>query len=217
MKSSSKTQLTGMGILTFLLAVFLYVAISSKELVWIIVTVILSILYILFLLNSIKVIKQENGIKLKHDRNYVLAIVFVIAISFLFAFGYFLYDDIKFKKSSIKVNAIIYNVDQSNETIQKKDDNGNVYYENKKTCKNYIKYNVNGNDYDGMLENEDCKYSINDIVKIYCQQNDPVKFKSNSTLIYIVGFLSCLFFFIFLIYTVRKGSKKERNKNHGNI
>jgi len=53
-------QIIGTFIIPFILAVFTFMAVGTKDVVMIIVSVIFEVIFILFALNSIKVIKKER-------------------------------------------------------------------------------------------------------------------------------------------------------------
>ena len=73
-----------LGTLGFFIAfaVSTFAAVTTKDIVWIIASVIFGVLTLLFTLNSIKVIKQEKGIKIKHNINYTYFICLIIICSF---------------------------------------------------------------------------------------------------------------------------------------
>ena len=190
----------------FIFGIFTFMAVLTKHTLLIVVSVILGIFTFLIMLNSIKVIKKEKGIKVKHDFNYGALIIFIAILSIFGACLAILINNISYRKNGIETTAIVYDVDKEINYKTEYGDDGNSYGRREERCNVYVRYNVQGKEYNKKLKSGSCKYSIDDKVKIYYDKDNPEKFVSNS-----VGILLFVTI-IYIIQCIKYYSKKGRVK-----
>ncbi len=207
-------QILGTFMSLFIFAVFTFMAVVSKNIIIIISSIILGILTLLFTLNSIKVIKKEKGIKIKHDFNYGIIIGLIFILSMFGAFLSLLINNISYRINGIETTATVYDINKKVSYKTEYDENGNSYEEKKTRCDVYIKYNVENIEYKSKLDVSSCKYSNGDKVKIYYDKNNPSNFASNSISILIFATLfTGSGLAIFIIKWIKSSNRKKKDSN----
>lgn len=102
MKRVIMNQILGTLMFFFAFFTFTFMVVGTKDTIIIVASVILGVLTLLFVLNSIKVIKQEKEIKIKHNKNYAFFICLIVICSI---FGACL--SVLIKNISYRVNVIV--------------------------------------------------------------------------------------------------------------
>lgn len=213
MKRTIMNQILGTLMVFFIFAVFTFMAIGTKDTIMIVASVILGVLTLLFALNSIKVIKQEKGIKIKHDINYTFFICLIIICSIFGACLTVLIKNISYRVNGVETIATVYEVDRAVNYKTEYDDDGNSYEKREEKCKVYINYNVDNNEYNNKLDVDTCKYNEGDEIKIYYDKDNPNDFVSNSIAILLVATIfTGLALLIFIIQSIKSFKKKVRRK-----
>lgn len=113
----------------FAFSIFTFIAIGTKDTIMIVASVILGVLTLLFVLNSIKVIKQEKEIKIKHNKNYAFFICLIVICSIFGAFLSLLIKNISYRVNGIETIATVYEVDRIVNYKTEYED-GNAYKKN---------------------------------------------------------------------------------------
>lgn len=213
MKATIRNQITGTLGVSIIFIISLLAAIMTKEIIWIIASSILGLLTLLFTLNSIKVIKKEKGIKLKHDINYGLCIGFIV-LTTMFGVSIALFiNNISYRINGIETTAVIYNIDKKTNYKTEYKDDGSSYQKKEEKCNVYIKYTVDNKEYKTKLNSGDCHYTMGDKVKIYYDREDPSKIESNSLFIILFTLLFTGFVFtLFIVKCIKSYSKPKKNK-----
>lgn len=176
---------------------------------WVFITV----FFIFITLNSIKVIKQEKGVKLKRNINYNFGVILSVFGIFLYIFSSMLIQNIFYRINGVETVAKVYSVKQNISYKTKYDNEGNSYEEKIKNCDNYVTYYVDEKRYNSKLNSKVCKYRVNDKVKIYYDKNNPKKIESNSVIILVLVNILIWSLFIIFIYQFLKSKKKVKRKN----
>lgn len=213
MKKEISNQVTGTLIIFLIFAIVTFGAVGTKEVSLIIASCILGVLTLLFTLNAIKVIKKEKGIKTKYNFNYGLCIGFVV-IAALFGISLALFiKNVSYKNNGIETTATVYDVSRTKTYKTEYNDDGSSYEKEEVSCDVFISYVVNGKEYRSKLNPGNCKYSIDDKVKIYYNKDDPTKIESNSTLILIVALLiTGTGFIVFIIKCIKSLTTSKKKK-----
>lgn len=124
---------------------------------------------------------------MKRNGIYITFIIIIIAGVFCGVFGLKqIKQENDFKKNALEVNATIYQ---------------NVTMENKQVL--YIRYMVNGEQYDGIISSYN-KKKYNGSIKILCDKNNPLKYttgdvQAGSYLLLFLGFVLVVVSFSFVI------------------
>ena len=193
--------------LYFMFAIILFFAITYKDISIIIICICFGIATILFTLQEIKMFKKDHNIKIKHDINYPVILFGLIIYGFSIFTSYLLYKNINLKIKGIKTTAEIYDIVKERKT----DNEGNVTY----TCYNYIKYNVNNVEYKNKSDDTNCKYNTGDKIDIYYDKDNPNKFVSQKTWIFV--FATGFSYMVSIIYSAAllntKSTKKSKKKS----
>lgn len=217
MKRVVINQILGTFLFFFIFAAFTFIAVQSKDKIIIVVSIILGILTLLFVLNSIKVIQQEKGIKIKHDINYSFFIYLIMICGIFGTFLSLLVKNFSYRINGIEVIAIVYEVDRTVSYKTEYDDDGNEYEKKEEKCKVYINYNVDNNKYNNKLDVDTCKYDEGDEIKIYYNKDNPNDFVSSSISILLIATIFTgvvlLIFVTQSIKSLKKKSKLKRRKN----
>ena len=172
----------------------------TKGIPFLVCSAFFGILSLLFTLNSIKIIKKEKGIKVKHDFNYGLCIGFVF-IAFIFGVSLALFiKNYSYRINGVETISIVYDKNKTVSYRKEHDEDGNSYEVKKEHCDVFVKYVVDEKEYKAKLEAGDCKYSVGDSVTIYYDKNDPSKFVSNSIGILIFAVLFSGFVFVLFCF-----------------
>lgn len=180
MKKTIFYQILGPLMIFFILAIFTFMAIGTKDIIMIIASIILGILFILFSLNSIKVIKKEKGKKIKYDINYNLIIGLIIILSMFGVCLTLLIRNVVYRLNGIETTAIVYDIDKEINYKTEYDEDGNSYEKKEEKCDVYIKYYVGNKEYKNKLDVSSCRKSIGDEIKIYYSKDNPSDFVSSS-------------------------------------
>jgi len=213
MNKSIFYQILGPLMIFFILAVFMFMAIGTKDIIMIIASIILGILFILFTLNSIKVIKKEKGKKIKYDINYNLIIGLIVILSIFGIYLTLLIRNVVYRVNGIETTAIVYDIDKEVNYKTEYDEDGNSYEKKEEKCDVYIKYYVENKEYKNKLDVSSCRKSIGDEIKIYYDKDNPSDFVSNSIIILVLATLftgGCLI--IFIVQCVKSKPKKKGKK-----
>ncbi|MGN1000588.1 MAG: DUF3592 domain-containing protein [Bacilli bacterium] len=211
MKQVIFNQILGTLIISFIFVGFTFFAIVTKEIIVIIISIVLGILTLLFALNSIKVIKKVKGIKVKYDFNYGVIIGFIAILLIFVVCLYYLIDEVYFRINAGETTSIVYDIDKETKYKTEYDDDGNSYIKKEEKCDVYIKYSVENKEYNSKLDNNSCKYSIGDDIKIYYDKDDPSYFTTSSiALLIIVTLFSGIVLIIYLVQWI-KSYLKEKN------
>ena len=208
-------QIVGTLMFFIMFAMCTFAAVMTKDIPWIIASIVLGILSVLFLLNSIKVIKQEKGIKLEKDVNYGVWIGFIIILTLFGTCSCLLVRNIYFRATGEKTTAIVYDVNKTVTYETEYDDEGNSYEKEDEHCDVFVEYEVNNKNYKSKLEAGNCKLSEGDKVTIYYNKDNPNDFVSGN--LWILTFASVFTGFGFILYIVQwikgvKGTKKKNKK-----
>ena len=206
-------QILGPLMIFFIFAVFTFMAVGTKDIVMIIASVILGMLFILFTLNSIKVIKREKGKKIKYDIDYTAIICLIIILSIFGVCLTLLIKNISYRINGVETTAIVYDVDKEISYKTEYDEDGNPYEKKEEKCEVYIKYEVENKEYKNKLDVSSCRKSIGDKIKIYYDKDNPNDFVSNSIVLFVLATLftgGCLI--IFIVQWVRTKPKKKKGK-----
>lgn len=206
-------QLLGTLMVFFIFAVFTFMAVGTKDTIMIVASVILGVLTFLFALNSIKVIKQEKGIKIKHDINYTFFICLIVICSIFGACLTVLVKNISYRVNGVETIATVYEVDRTINYKTEYDDDGNSYEKKEEKCQVYINYNVDGNEYNNKLDVDTCKYDEGDDIKIYYDKDNPNDFVSNSIAILLIATIfTGIALLIFIVQSIKSSKKKRKRK-----
>jgi len=213
MKNLIFNQIVGTLMVFFLFVVFILAAIITKETIWILSSTILGILFLLFALNSIKVIKKEKGIKHKYNFNYGLCIGFVVLATMFGSSLALFITNISYRVNGIETTAIVYDINKETNYKIEYDGNGNSYEKKKEKCDVYIKYNVDNQEYNTKLNAGGCHYSKGDKIKIYYDKDNPSKIESNLILVLGLALLiTGLGFGLFIVKCIKLFSKTKNKK-----
>ncbi len=212
MKIVIVNQILGTLMIFFVFAVVTFMAITTKDIIMIIASVILGVLSLLFALNSIKVIKREKGIKSKFDINYTFFICLIIICSIFGVCLSLLIKNISYRINGVETIATIYKVDRTVNYKTEYDNDGNAYEKKEEKCIVYINYNVNNNEYNNELDVSSCKYDEGDKIKIYYDQDNPNDFVSNSIAILLVATIFVGLVLLILVVKSIKPLKKNTKK-----
>ena len=189
-----------------------FAAVMTKDIPWIIASVVLGILSILFLLNSIKIIKQEKGIKLKKDINYGVWIGFIVILTLFGTSSGLLVRNVYFRATGEKTTAFVYDVNRTVTYDTEYDDEGNSYEKEDEHCDVFVEYEVKNKNYKSKLDAGNCKLREGDKVTIYYNKDNPKDFVSGNLWILTFAFLFTGFGFILYIVQWIKGTKKNNKK-----
>lgn len=213
MKKVIMNQILGTLMFFFVFSVFTFMAVGTKDTIMIVASVILGVLTLLFALNSIKVIKREKGIKIKHDINYTFFICLIIICSIFGVCLSLLIKNISYKINGVETTATVYEVDKTINYKTEYDDDGTAYEKKEEKCKVYINYNVDNQEYNNKLDVDTCKYDEGDEIKIYYDKDNPNDFVSNSiTILLIATIFTGLALLIFIIQSIKSLKKKSKSK-----
>lgn len=213
MKIVIMNQILGTLMFFFVFAVLTFMAIETKNTVMIVASVILGILTLLFVLNSIKVIKKEKGIKIKHEINYTFFICLIIICSIFGVCLTLLIKNISYRINGVETVATVYEVDRTINYKTEYDDDGNSYEKKEEKCEVYINYNVDNQEYNNRLDVDTCEYDEGDKIKIYYDKDNPDDFVSNSvTILLIATIFTGLVLIIFIIQSIKSLKKKKKSK-----
>lgn len=208
-----RNQILGTLMIYFILAVCIFLAIGSKDLIMIIISVILGILTLLFTFNAIKVIKKEKGKKIKYDINYNLYIILIILCTMFGISLFLLSKNIIFRINGVETTATIYKIDREISYKTEYDDDGNSYDKKEEKCDVYIKYYVEEKEYDTKLDVNSCNHKENDKIKIYYEKDNPNNFVSNSIVILIIANLITGFgLVVFIVQWIKSNLRKNKKK-----
>jgi len=211
MKRVLRNQIIGTLMFFFVFVVFTFMAIVSKDTVMIVASVILGVLTLLFILNSIKVFKQEKGIKNKYNINYTFFISLIIICSIFGAFFTVLIKNIYYRVNGVETIATVYELDRKVNYKTEYDDDGNEYEKKEEKCKVYIKYIVDSIEYKNKLDVDTCNYDEGDEINIYYDKENPNNFVSNSiTILLIITIFSGLVLLIFIIQSIKSLKRKKK-------
>ena len=206
-------QILGTLMFFFVFAVLTFMAIETKNTVMIVASVILGILTLLFVLNSIKVIKKEKGIKIKHEINYTFFICLIIICSIFGVCLTLLIKNISYRINGVETVATVYEVDRTINYKTEYDDDGNSYEKKEEKCEVYINYNVDNQEYNNRLDVDTCEYDEGDKIKIYYDKDNPDDFVSNSvTILLIATIFTGLVLIIFIVQSIKSLKKKKKSK-----
>lgn len=222
------TQIIAQLMLTFVFGGIIVAGVVTKEVVWIIASVVSILLWILFFLNMVRVIKEELGHKDTSKVNYTYFICLIIGSVF---FGVSLYanmESIEFRKNAKETIGIVYDIDKSIEYKTEYDEDGNSYEKEEEKCVNYVQYEVDGKTYKDKLSLVSCNYDIGDEVGIYYDVNNPAIMEEKSNKYFLLfAFVLSTIFMCFIIAaglremfstvknmkkTLKKKSKKSTKK-----
>lgn len=213
MKRVVINQILGTFLFFFIFAAFTFIAVQSKDKIIIVVSIILGILTLLFVLNSIKVIQQEKGIKIKHDINYSFFICLIMICGIFGTFLSLLVKNFSYRINGIEVIATVYEVDRTVSYKTEYDDDGNEYEKKEEKCKVYINYNVDNNKYNNKLDVDTCKYDEGDEIKIYYNKDNPNDFVSSSiSILLIATIFTGVVLLIFVTQSIKSLKKKSKLK-----
>lgn len=213
MKIVIMNQILGTLMFFFVFAVLTFMAIETKNTVMIVASVILGILTLLFVLNSIKVIKKEKGIKIKHEINYTFFICLIIICSIFGVCLTLLIKNISYRINGVETVATVYEVDRTINYKTEYDDDGNSYEKKEEKCEVYINYNVDNQEYNNRLDVDSCEYDEGDKIKIYYDKDNPDDFVSNSvTILLIATIFTGLVLIIFIVQSIKSLKKKKKSK-----
>lgn len=213
MKIVIMNQILGTLMFFFVFAVLTFMAIETKNTVMIVASVILGILTLLFVLNSIKVIKKEKGIKIKHEINYTFFICLIIICSIFGVCLTLLIKNISYRINGVETVATVYEVDRTINYKTEYDDDGNSYEKKEEKCEVYINYNVDNQEYNNRLDVDTCEYDEGDKIKIYYDKDNPDDFVSNSvTILLIATIFTGLVLIIFIVQSIKSLKKKKKSK-----
>lgn len=213
MKIVIMNQILGTLMFFFVFAVLTFMAIETKNTVMIVASVILGILTLLFVLNSIKVIKKEKGIKIKHEINYTFFICLIIICSIFGVCLTLLIKNISYRINGVETVATVYEVDRTINYKTEYDDDGNSYEKKEEKCEVYINYNVDNQEYNNRLDVDTCEYDEGDKIKIYYDKDNPYDFVSNSvTILLIATIFTGLVLIIFIVQSIKSLKKKKKSK-----
>lgn len=200
------TQIVAQLMLTFVFGGIVVAGVVTKEVVWIIASIVSILLWILFFLNMIRVIKEELGHKDTSKVNYTYFICLIIGSVF---FGVSLYanmESIEFRKNAKETTGIVYDIDRSVRYKTEYDEDGNSYEKEEETCVNYVQYEVDGKTYKDKLSLVSCNYDIGDEVEIYYDVNNPaiMEEKSNKYFLLFAFVLSTIFMCFIIVAGLRE-------------
>ena len=213
MKIVIMNQILGTLMFFFVFAVLTFMAIETKNTVMIVASVIVGILTLLFVLNSIKVIKKEKGIKIKHEINYTFFICLIIICSIFGVCLTLLIKNISYRINGVETVATVYEVDRTINYKTEYDDDGNSYEKKEEKCEVYINYNVDNQEYNNRLDVDTCEYDEGDKIKIYYDKDNPDDFVSNSvTILLIATIFTGLVLIIFIVQSIKSLKKKKKSK-----
>lgn len=187
MNTVIRNQILGTLIFFIAFAASTFSAVVTKETFWIVTSVILGVLTLLFTLNSIKVIKKEKGIKIKHDTNYTFFICLIIISSMFALCLILLVKNITFRRNGVETIATVYKIDRRVSYKTEYDDDGNSYEREEEECKVYINYKVDNQEYNNELDVQSCDYDKGDKIKIYYDKDNPNNFASDSLTILLAA------------------------------
>lgn len=205
-------QIVGTLMFFIMFAICTFAAVMTKDIPWIIASVVLGILSILFLLNSIKVIKQEKGIKLEKDVNYGVWIGFIVILTLFGTSSCLLVRNVYFRVTGEKTTAVVYDVNRTVTYDTEYDDEGNSYEKEDEHCDVFVEYEAKNKNYKSRLEAGNCKLREGDKVTIYYNKDNPKDFVSGNLWILTFAFLFTGFGFILYIVQWIKGTKKNNKK-----
>ena len=218
------TQIIAQLILTFVFGGIVIAGVVTKEVVWIIASIVSILLWILFFLNMIRVIKEELGHKDTSKVNYTYFICLIIGSVF---FGVSLYGNIEsmeFRKNAKETSGTIYDIEKSVLYKTEYDEDGNSYEKKEETCINYVQYEVDGKTYKDKLSLVSCNYEIGDEVGIYYDVDNPaiIEEKNNKYFLIFAFFLSTIFMCFIVVAglkemfstvkSMKKTLKKKKSK-----
>lgn len=205
-------QIVGTLMFFIMFVICTFAAVMTKDIPWIVASVVLGILSVLFLLNSIKVIKQEKGIKLEKDVNYGVWIGFIVILTLFGTCSVLLARNIYFRVTGEKTTAVVYDINRTVTYDTEYDDDGNSYEKEDEHCDVFVEYDVKNKKYKSKLEAGNCKLDKGDKVTIYYNKDNPNDFVSGN--LWILTFASIFTGFGFILYVVQwiKGTKKKKKK-----
>ena len=218
------TQIIAQLILTFVFGGIVIAGVVTKEAAWIIASIVSILLWILFFLNMIRVIKEELGHKDTSKVNYTYFICLIIGSVF---FGVSLYGNIEsmeFRKNAKETSGTIYDIEKSVLYKTEYDEDGNSYEKKEETCINYVQYEVDGKTYKDKLSLVSCNYEIGDEVGIYYDVDNPaiMEEKNNKYFLIFAFFLSTIFMCFIVVAglkemfstvkSMKKTLKKKKSK-----
>lgn len=218
------TQIIAQLILTFVFGGIVIAGVVTKEVAWIIASIVSILLWILFFLNMIRVIKEELGHKDTSKVNYTYFICLIIGSVFFCVSLYGNIESMEFRKNAKETSGTIYDIEKSVLYKTEYDEDGNSYEKKEETCINYVQYEVDGKTYKDKLSLVSCNYEIGDEVGIYYDVDNPaiMEEKNNKYFLIFAFFLSTIFMcFIFVaglkemfstVKSMKKTLKKKKSK-----
>lgn len=218
------TQIIAQLMLTFVFGGIVIAGVVTKEVALIIASVVSILLWILFFLNMIRVIKEELGHKDTSKVNYTYFICLIIGSVFFGGSLYANIESIEFRKNAKETTGIIYDIEKSVEYKTEYDEDGNSYEKKEETCLNYVQYEVDGKTYKDKLSLVSCNYDIGDEVGIYYDVDNPaiMEEKNNKYFLLFAFVLSTIFMSVIVVVglkemfstvkSMKKILKKKKNK-----
>ncbi len=210
------SQIIGSTMLLFIMGVTIFVAVTSKELEWIIIACIVTFLLSMLILQSYNVIRKEQGKSHLKNPPFILIFVYGFILVIIGASAYSLVDNVDYMLNGEKTKATIYKIDREIKYTTEYDDEGNSYEEKHETCDLYIKYNVREQEYTGKIESGSCHKEEKDKVTIYYRKDNPEDFQENKLLGGILGIIFGTFGLIIVIINTIKDLKSETKKKRKN-
>ena len=210
------TQIIAQLMLTFVFGGVVFAGVMTKETVWIIASVVSILLWILFFLNMIRVIKEELGHKDISKVNYTYFICLIIGSVFFGGSLYANMESIEFRNNAKETTGIVYDIEKSVEYKTEYDEDGNSYEKKEETCINYVQYEVDGKNYKDKLSLVSCNYDIGDEVGIYYDVDNPaiMEEKSNKYFLLFAFIISTIFMSFIVIAGLKEmfGTVKSMKK-----
>lgn len=215
MKFQRKQVLIGIPLFAIVYGMVVYFALKTEYTIPILIGFGVLVMMILMIADSIERRIKGNPSEIKNDINFPYFVGLTLIVTLFTCFLLITINNIHYKINGVETYATIYDIDKKVEYKTEYDEDGNAYEKKEEHCDVYIKYNVDGKEYDTTLDISSCKNKIGQEVKIYYDKDDPSKFVSDSSPILLlatafVGFGLGLFLYMTYkdLFAKRKGKRK---------
>lgn len=215
MKFQRKQVLIGLPLFAIIYGIVVYFALKTEYTIPILIGFGVLVMMILMISDSIERRIKGNPGEIKNDINFPYFVGLTLIVTLFTCFLLITINSIHYKINGIETYATVYDIDKKIEYKTEYDEDGNAYEKKEEHCDIYIKYNVDGKEYDTTLDISSCKKKIGQKVKIYYDKDDPSKYASDSGPILIfatafVGFGLGLFLYMTYkdLFMKRKGKRK---------
>lgn len=189
-------------ILSFLVGMFVFAAVTTKEVTWLLAAILLFIFAVLVILQQIQENRRKKGKTIKRFVPWNTILVFYVLGIMCIILTTLLVMDIDNRIHSKSIVATVIDVQHNHDEDE----------DSAETCNAYAKYVVNHKKYVSKYETSSfaCGKKIGDMVKIYYRTDNPEKVTTNKNLFFLL--LGTVMVYGCLVLYIRK-VRKNKNQN----